>query len=196
MCCSCSNRVPSRQRSKQQHRRQEDMLNQRFSRAAKKDDLSTGDRELLLMIRAKEEEMTEEQHTKRAATAFLQRLNEEHEEWCGLRFSSLEGSKRPPELQEKYPYPGLVNLGDTCYLNAVCQVLLHCDAARIFLRSGAEVGSKAPRRTTGLRHTGAGAGGRAARGGRRRRHRRAGAGGRLSSELKIICHSNKISTRF
>ena len=110
-----------------------------FSRAAKKDDLSTGDRELLLMIRAKEEEMTEEQHTNLAATAFLQRLNEEHEEWCGLRFSSQEGSKRPPELQEKYPYPGLVNLGDTCYLNAVCQVLLHCDAARIFLRSGAEV---------------------------------------------------------
>ena len=83
--------------------------------------------------------MTKEQHAKRAATAFLQRLNEEHEEWCGLRFSSQEGSKRPPELQEKYPYPGLVNLGDTCYLNAVCQVLLHCDAARVFLRSGAEV---------------------------------------------------------
>ena len=36
---------------------------------------------------------------KRAASAFLKRLKEEHEEWCGLRFSSQEGSKRPPEPQ-------------------------------------------------------------------------------------------------
>ena len=42
-----------------------------------------------------------ETNTKRAASAFLQRLNEEHEEWCGLRFSSQEGSKRPPELQKQ-----------------------------------------------------------------------------------------------
>ena len=81
---------------------------------------------------------------KRAASAFLQRLKEEHEEWCGLRFSSQEGTKRPPELQEKYPYPGLVNLGNTCYLNAVCQVLLHCDAARNFLRSGVAVPEGSP----------------------------------------------------
>ena len=26
------------------------------------------------------------------------------------------------------------NLGNTCYLNAVCQVVFHCDAARNFLR--------------------------------------------------------------
>ena len=85
-----------------------------------------------------------EKNTKRQAAAFLQRIKEEHEEWCGLHFSSQERSKRPPELQEKYPYPGLVNLGNTCYLNAVCQVLFHCDAARNFLRSGVEVPEVSP----------------------------------------------------
>ena len=76
---------------------------------------------------------------KREASAFLQHRKEEHEEWGGLRFSSHEASKRPPELQQKYPYPALDNLGNTCYVNAVCQVLFHCDAARNCLRSGVQV---------------------------------------------------------
>ena len=31
------------------------------------------------------------------------------------------------------PYPGFVNLGSTCYLNAVLQCLLHCEKARAAL---------------------------------------------------------------
>ena len=81
---------------------------------------------------------------RREVSAFLQHLKEEHEEWCGLRFSSHEASKRPPELQQKYPYPGMVNLGNTCYVNAVCQVLVHCDAARNCLRSGVQVPEGSP----------------------------------------------------
>ena len=80
----------------------------------------------------------------RAADDLFQRLREEHEEWCGLHFPSQERSKRQPEPQEKYPYPGLVNLGNTCYLNAVCQVLFHCVAARKFLRSGVEMPEASP----------------------------------------------------
>ena len=30
-------------------------------------------------------------------------------------------------------YPGLANLGNTCYVNAVCQALVHCDAVRNWL---------------------------------------------------------------
>ena len=74
----------------------------------------------------------------RATNAFLQHLIDEHREWSVLHFVSQENEKRGPELQARYPYPGLVNLGDTCYVNAVCQVLFHCDAVRAHLRSGVE----------------------------------------------------------
>ena len=48
-----------------------------------------------------------------------------------------------PTRQKNHPYPGLANLGSTCYVNGVCQVLLHCDASRNWLRHGIEASSVA-----------------------------------------------------
>jgi hypothetical protein len=40
---------------------------------------------------------------KRDASSFLQRLKEEHEEWCGLRFSSQEATGAPGEVSLSWP---------------------------------------------------------------------------------------------
>lgn len=74
----------------------------------------------------------EESNRKQRAAAFLQRFEKEHEDYLGRCRLSQEESKRPPEIQEKYPPFGMVNLVNTCCLNAVCQVSYHCGAARNF----------------------------------------------------------------
>ena len=63
-------------------------------------------------------------------TATENRMQAEHDAWC-------RGQRRDPEprplLQRKtgrHAYPGLLNLGLTCYLGATIQCLLHCGAAR------------------------------------------------------------------
>ena len=44
------------------------------------------------------------------------------------------------------PYPGLVNLGSTCYFNAVLQCLLHCEKSRTALLALQSHGASPPAR--------------------------------------------------
>ena len=63
-----------------------------------------------------------------------QRMQAEHDAWC-------RGQRRDPEPRPllrreagKHAYPGLLNLGQTCYLGSVIQCLIHCGAARAVLQ--------------------------------------------------------------
>ena len=84
------------------------------------------------------------------ADALLSSLREEHHEWCMRNYPSYSKEERQarfdrgqPAQQKTHPYPGLANLGNTCYVSAVCQALLHCDAARSWLATGIEAASVA-----------------------------------------------------
>ena len=62
-------------------------------------------------------------------------IRSNHEKWCDdhLPPGRLQHPVRPTLCRlagGKNPYPGMSNLGNTCYLNAPLQCLLHCGAAR------------------------------------------------------------------
>ena len=72
--------------------------------------------------------------------ALLSNQAEEHRDWCQLHYPALTQKELDDRFQQglpngvvAQPYPGLANLGNTCYVNAVCQALLHCDAVRNWL---------------------------------------------------------------
>jgi hypothetical protein len=60
------------------------------------------------------------------------RLLPEWQEGPEPKFHSLKGCSNP--------YPGLCNLGNTCYINAVLQSLLHCGPARRYLMNMTNAG--------------------------------------------------------
>ena len=79
-------------------------------------------------------------HRARRRIALLSNQAEEHREWCRLNYPALTQQELDDRFQRgvpnalvTQPYPGLANLGNTCYVNAVCQALLHCDAVRNWL---------------------------------------------------------------
>jgi hypothetical protein len=65
-----------------------------------------------------------------------EQLVRRHDDWCALRL----GPRRGPQLQRRSgpgtslqgrrEYPGFSNLGNTCFLNAIVQCLLHCAGPR------------------------------------------------------------------
>ena len=62
-------------------------------------------------------------------------IRSNHEKWCDdhLPPGRLQHPVRPILCRldgGANPYPGMSNLGNTCYLNAPLQCLLHCGAAR------------------------------------------------------------------
>ena len=62
-------------------------------------------------------------------------IRSNHEKWCDehLPAGRLQHPVRPTLCRlagGANPYPGMSNLGNTCYLNAPLQCLLHCGAAR------------------------------------------------------------------
>ena len=87
-------------------------------------------RKALADIKELEEAAREWTQAEAPVLAAEQRLQAEHEAWC-------RGQRREPEprplLQRRagrHAYPGLLNLGLTCYLGSIVQCLLHCGAAR------------------------------------------------------------------
>ena len=75
----------------------------------------------------------ERRSAKRNFQEVLEQKIQAHTEWCKHRWPDEYDSRRLPEAQGAQPYPGLVNLGNTCYLGAVLQCLLHCDPCRAHL---------------------------------------------------------------
>ena len=69
---------------------------------------------------------------------YVAQLGRDHDVWCER--AKVQG-RRGPEVHQHQPYPGLVNLSNTCYINSVLQCLLHCEAARCHLLSLPDVGA-------------------------------------------------------
>ena len=87
---------------------------------------------------------------KQKVAELVENVVKEYDEWCKFHNPLLTQDERKdrfdrgePVLQRANPYPGLANLGGTCYANAVCQALFHCDAARNWLRTCIEAASVA-----------------------------------------------------
>ena len=60
-------------------------------------------------------------------------IRSNHEKWCDDHLPAGRLPVRPILCRlagGANPYPGMSNLGNTCYLNAPLQCLLHCGAAR------------------------------------------------------------------
>ena len=90
-------------------------------------------RKALADIKELEEKASDWTQAEAPILAAEHRLQTEHDAWC-------RGQRRDPEprplLQRRagrHAYPGLLNLGLTCYLGSVVQCLLHCGAARSVL---------------------------------------------------------------
>ena len=71
---------------------------------------------------------------------FERTLQTAHVDWCSSNRPRVAQPGRGPEVQRapgvgatfagQYAFPGLANLGSTCYLSSVLQCLLHCGATR------------------------------------------------------------------
>ena len=91
-------------------------------------------REKLAEIEKKEADARDWELADAPVAATEQRMQAEHDAWC-------RGQRRDPEPRPllrreagKHAYPGLLNLGQTCYLGSVIQCLIHCGAARAVLQ--------------------------------------------------------------
>ena len=87
---------------------------------------------------------------KQKVAELVENVVKEHDDWCKFHNPLLTEEEREdlygrgePALQRANPYPGLANLDSTCYVNAVCQALFHCDTARNWLRNCTEAASVA-----------------------------------------------------
>jgi hypothetical protein len=73
-----------------------------------------------------------------------EKLCDAHRERVCQRLPANWQERPEPQFQVgkggRYPYPGLSNLGNTCYVSAVLYCLLHCEPARVYLRSMASDG--------------------------------------------------------
>lgn len=128
------------------HRADEGKLAKKVSNHRRnKSHLSLGTQDLLVQIEEVESGCAQGQAGNAGARKFalisaIRRMEDDlalaHDGWCALRL----GPRRGPQLQLRsgprmtclgeQAYPGVCNLGNTCYLGAVFQCLLHCAATR------------------------------------------------------------------